>query len=65
MGSRFLQLTEHWSVAPCLLAVDDIKGVFVARNPQETLIRHKSGGYTVVKHTVDAVRLELNKAGAV
>lgn len=48
---KFIETRNAWDHKPILVAVDDIKSVGAARSPAEALIRHKSGGYTVVEAT--------------
>ena len=46
--TRFIEVTDNWNSYK-LIPVDDIKSVGPARDPKETIIRHKSGRYTIAK----------------
>lgn len=42
----FLKITNQWGSYE-LIALDNIRGITPARNPAQTIIRLKTGGYSI------------------
>lgn len=60
---KFLKITNQWGSYE-LVELDNIRGITPARNPSSTIIRLKSGGYSISNVHFAQTESDLKKLGA-